>query len=74
MPKTRPQPALAVLRMRRLTNRQVARDLGYSAHWVGRVLNGHDDPAPPFRRALADYLGLPEIVLFHAGPTERAAS
>jgi transcriptional regulator with XRE-family HTH domain len=60
----RPQPALAVMRMRRISNRQAARSLGYNAHWFGRVLNGYKPPSPKLRRALADFLDLPEAALF----------
>jgi transcriptional regulator with XRE-family HTH domain len=60
-----PHPAAAVLRQRRISNRQVARDLGLkSAHHLGRVLNGHVSPSPKLRRALAGYLDLPVQALF----------
>jgi hypothetical protein len=70
----RPQPALAVLRMRRISNRQAARSLGYNAHWFGRVLNGHKPPSPKLRRKLAAFLDLPEASLFHDDPPERGAA
>jgi transcriptional regulator with XRE-family HTH domain len=68
-----PHPALAVLRMRRITNRRVARDLGYTEDWIGRVLNGHDRPSAKFRRDLAAYLDLPEVALFRDQPQDGAA-
>jgi len=70
----RPQPAAAVLRQRRINNRQAARDLGLkSAHHLGRILNGYAPPSPKLRRALADYLDLPEAALFRDGPGRGAA-
>lgn len=59
-----PHPAKAVLAMRRITNRRVARTLGKSEHYVGRCLNGRDKPSAEFRRALAALLDLPESELF----------
>ncbi len=69
-----PQPALAVARMRRITNRQIARALGRTPHWVGRVLNGLDAPSPKFRKALAEYLDLPEAALFRDDPPKQGAA
>jgi transcriptional regulator with XRE-family HTH domain len=60
----RPHPAAAVLRQRRISNREAARRLGYNAHWFGRVLNGYYPPSPKLRRALAGFLDLPEQALF----------
>jgi transcriptional regulator with XRE-family HTH domain len=59
-----PQPALAELRLRRITNRAVARATDYTPHWVGRVLLGHVPPSAEFRKRLSDFLGLPEDRLF----------
>jgi hypothetical protein len=59
-----PHPAVAVLAMRRLPYRQVARDLQRNPHHLGRVLNGYVTPSPKLRRALAAYLDLPEAALF----------
>ena len=61
-----PQPAKAVLALRRISNRSIARRLGYSEAWVGRVVNGLAPPSERFRRALAALLGLPEALLFRS--------
>jgi transcriptional regulator with XRE-family HTH domain len=70
----RPQPALAVLRMRRITNAEAARRCGYTQTWVSLVLNGHRRGSAEFRRKLAIYLDLPEASLFHDDPPERGAA
>ena len=68
----RPHPAALVLRQRRISNRQVAHDLGLkSAHHLGRVLNGYVPPSPKLRRTLAAYLDLPEAALFRDDRPER---
>jgi transcriptional regulator with XRE-family HTH domain len=61
---SRPQPALAVMRMRRITNREAAQGTGYTRTWVGLVLNGHRRASPEFRRKLAAFLDLPAVALF----------
>jgi hypothetical protein len=53
-----------VLRQRRISNRQAARDLHRNAHHLGRVLNGYVRPSPKLRRELAAYLDLPQAALF----------
>jgi transcriptional regulator with XRE-family HTH domain len=60
-------PAVGILAIRRITRRQVARELGFSEHYVGRALNGVERPSPRFRAALARLLALPETELFHIG-------
>jgi transcriptional regulator with XRE-family HTH domain len=60
----RPQPALAVMRMRRIKSCEAAQGTGYTRTWVSLVLNGHRRPSPEFRRKLAAYLDLPEAALF----------
>lgn len=59
-----PQPAKAVLAMRRQSIRAVARHVGMSEHYVSRVLNGWQAPSPTFRAAVADMLDVPEHELF----------
>ena len=63
-----PQPAKAVLAMYRLPNRTVAAQLGISAHWLGRCLNGWEQPSERIRHELAELLRLPENVLFREQP------
>lgn len=64
---SKPQPAKGVLALRRISNRDVARELDLSEIWVGRVLNGHAPPPESFRKGLADLLWLPEEQLFRDG-------
>lgn len=59
-----PQPIKAVLAMRRLTVVGVARRLGVSALWLGRVINGRDAPSQRIRQALTEHLGVAEGELF----------
>lgn len=63
-----PQPVKGVLALRRITNRQVAAsfDPPITEHYVGRVLNGQENPSPRFRLALACLLGMPEEALFRS--------
>ena len=57
-------PALAVVRGRRITNREVASALGCSPGWVGEVLLGYVSPPERFRRGLAKLLNINEEALF----------
>ncbi len=59
-----PQPAKALLALRRISNRALARHVGASPGWVGRVLNGWVEPSPDFRRRTSEVLGVPEWQLF----------
>jgi transcriptional regulator with XRE-family HTH domain len=59
-----PQPAKGVLAMARIRNTEVARRLGCSAIWVGRVLNGEQRPPERFRKVVAELVGKPESELF----------
>lgn len=59
-----PQPAKAILAMRRTTNRRVAAATNTSEHYVGRVLNGYYKPSAAFRRSVAALLDLPESELW----------
>lgn len=62
-----PQPAKAHLALRRdLTQRELARRVGVSEAWVGRVLNGVEEASPELREAIARELGLPVEALFRA--------
>jgi hypothetical protein len=71
-----PQPAKGVLAIRRITNIEVARSLDppVSPHYVGRVLNGFDQPSPRLRAAVVALTGLPEEALFRrSGASSRAS-
>jgi transcriptional regulator with XRE-family HTH domain len=64
----RPVPAKAIIVLRSMTISDVARAYGCSAHYAGRVLNGIEKPSAGFRAFLADYLDLPDDVLWHDDP------
>jgi transcriptional regulator with XRE-family HTH domain len=59
-----PQPAKGHLALARITNADLARRLGCSPTWVGRVLNGYNRPPAKFRRVVAELLSKPESELF----------
>lgn len=69
-----PQPAKAVLALRRITNRRVAAAYGSSDHYVGRVLNGLQQPSPRFRAFLAAFLDAEEDELFRRDERVRGAA
>ena len=69
-----PHPAKGVLAQRRITNRRVAETLGYSEHYVSRVLNGYMPPSPRFRRDVAGMLDVAESDLFRDEQVEAAAT
>jgi transcriptional regulator with XRE-family HTH domain len=56
--------ALAVVRGRRITNRELASALGCSPGWVGEVLLGYVAPPAHFRKELAALLDINEEALF----------
>ena len=60
-----PHPAKAILALRRITQRRVARALDVSHHYVGRCLNGHDKPSAKFKAGLAALLDMNVEELFH---------
>lgn len=62
----KPQPAVAELALRRITRRELARQLGMSTAWISRQLNGYDKPSVRFRAGLSELLELPEEQLFRA--------
>ncbi len=68
-----PQPAVAVLALRRITRRQIQLELGMSEDWLRRQLNGYAEPCRPLRAALPTLLGLPESELFRPGPVDEAS-
>lgn len=67
-----PQPAKAVLAMRRISNREVAAALGISAQYLGRVLNGYVEPSARLRAEVAAFLSRPESKLFRDRRPESA--
>jgi hypothetical protein len=56
-----------VLRSRGETAKSIATAIGYSPGSVRQVLDGNVMAWPKFRRRLAEYLDLPESVLFRDG-------
>jgi len=60
----KPQPAKGILALRRITNRELARHLGCTPEWVGRVLNGYVRPPDRLKAAVAELTGAPESELF----------
>jgi len=66
-PRPTPEPAKAVLALRRLTNREIALRLGLSELVVGRYLNGWVPASARFRAGLSELLGEPESAPFRGG-------
>lgn len=67
-----PQPAKAVLVMRRIQQSDVAAKIPCSRTWLYRVLNGYVEPSERIRRRMSYLLDLPEDELFRPRPaTER---
>ncbi len=67
-----PHPAKAIIVGRGLTVGHVAREVGYSRDLLGQVLNRRRSSSERLRRALCDYLELPESDCFF--DTEAVAS
>lgn len=61
-----PQPALGIVRGRRITNRDIAKHTGYSEQWISIVLLGQGRPSEEFKVALAEMVAEPVEVLFRA--------
>ncbi len=65
MPITNAHPAQEVLRRNGISQAGLAAALGYHASYVCEVLTSRCPAPVPFRRAVAEYLGMPESALFH---------
>ena len=65
-PSATEQPAAAVLRARRISQKDLAKHLGVTPVWVGRVLRGYVRPPDRFKSAVAELLDLGEGQLFIA--------
>lgn len=63
----KPQPLKAVLVMRRVSQRSLARALGISENYLSRIVNGYYPPTRSVAMRIADFLGHPEAALFRAG-------
>jgi transcriptional regulator with XRE-family HTH domain len=50
--------------MRRISQRQLARDIGITYQWLSMVLNGHVKASPALRGAIAGRLNMPADELF----------
>jgi hypothetical protein len=59
-----PQPALGIVRGHHLTNRELARQTGYSEDWIGRILLGYVPAPERFRTGLAALLDVDACELF----------
>jgi hypothetical protein len=62
--KPQPLPAKAYIHAKG-TQREAARSIRYSEFYLNAVLNGHYPPGRKLRTALAEYLDVPESVLFN---------
>lgn len=71
-PLPTPHPAKAIIVGRGLTVTHVANAIGYGPDVVGQVLNRRRSSSERMRRALCDYLELPESECFF--DTEAVAS
>lgn len=69
-----PQPAKAVLALRRISQKCVAAQLGVSPIHLGRVLNGWSRPSARLAKELAELLGKPVEELFRPEDLERLTS
>lgn len=64
MPSSTPQPAKAVLALRRISNRALAERVGVTDLWIGRVLNGRYRPSRELAERIAVVLDEPVEELF----------
>ena len=69
-----PHPAVAVIAVRRITKRAIAKKLGYTEQWVGVQLLGHVPSSKPFRAGLSEMLGLTEEELFNDDAAQEAGA
>jgi transcriptional regulator with XRE-family HTH domain len=74
MYRPEPQPAKAVIVMRRLQQKRLARQLDVSQHYLGRVLNGYEPGSSRIRTGLSAILGLPEEALFRQVERDEVAT
>lgn len=59
-----PHPVRGIMACRRITVRQMARDLGYSESYSHALIQGHWRLTREFVTAVSDYLGEPPSALF----------
>ena len=68
-PSTRsPQPVKALLALRDIRQADLARAVGKSEHFIGRILNGREVPSADLAQAIAEYLDVPAEDLFTDDP------
>jgi len=61
----RKQPVVLVIKGRGISQRQLAIAISYSDTYVSLVHRGRVKASPRYRAAVAQYLALPESLLFH---------
>jgi len=66
--------AKGILGVRRITIRRAAATIGVSELFLGRQLNGFDEPTPRVRAGLSALLDLPEDQLFDTPSDRRPAA
>lgn len=64
-----PQPLKAVLALRRISNRGLARAVGVTPAWLGKVINGHVPPSDDLVSKITAALDMPTEQLFR--PVDR---
>ncbi len=62
----------ALMKLHRVTGRDIARKLGVSFTWVSLVINGHKD-SPRVRKAIARAVGMKFELLWPDNPRKKAA-
>lgn len=59
-----PQPIKGVLALRGIRNIDLAEQVGVCPHWIGRIVNGHDQPSSALADRIATVLDVPVDELF----------
>jgi len=62
----RKQPVVLVIKGRGISQRQLAIAVSYSDTYVSLVHRGLEKASPRYRAAVAEYLAVPESLLFHS--------
>lgn len=65
-----PQPAKALLALRRISIVALAEHVGVTPWYLGRILNGYERPSARVTDAVSDALGEPVEALFRAEDLE----
>jgi hypothetical protein len=70
---TESHPILSVMAEQGRRHTWLAKRVGYRPEYLSRIFHKHLPATPGVREACAQALGLPQSVLFHDSPSERAA-